>query len=815
MFTTIELAKKIIESLAKWTRKKLERNHKVLKLLKALGLGALEDKFDSIYNHTLVEYAVDANPIELTLLFAAKDVKKAFQQGLCKDDHTELEKALEKELFSNKKLALLTHIYKNAKDLEPEIKSFCDLYEYFTLQVANPLLLRKYNEDKKFQVEMMAEKERKSFDFQAEQYLHRLQDDFQKDFLDKNHYIDLDAEIRIEKKAREVFEKIDKADRIEKLKEKEREKPGEQYDSIVYKPLDTFINQWLADDTRNFLVILGEYGTGKTTFLRHLAHQAAANKIKPGSEKAIVDEKNRLPLFFPLRYFEKNIEPFIVNQFSKEGISDIDFAGFKQRVANGEFVLLLDGFDEMTQKIDADEKSKNFVKIRQLIDSSDKSKIILTARQEYFQSAADIQEVFKHADKKNYQFIHLLPFDDHQIQQYLQTHTDKPGYYWEQIQEIFDLHDLAKRPVLLQLIVDYLPVLIKEKGEKETINASDLYNKCIRDELRRKSGELDFIIPGKYRLDILQKVAVWMFLNDALNFDTGLLERELNLRQYFKTDRAWEFEKYLNEFLTFTFLIREADNRYRISHKSFRDYLTAQAFVKEIKSGKIEHFARNRTTEEINHFILEQNPGKDVLLDLVLTARDLPEERQWQGTNAAAVLLQIDKKILKARDLSRCQLSYVDFRGCDLTGTKFQNANLSNCSFDETVLSAIFQGTNVENSGLYLSFCKLKDIQFLKEFKGLTQLDLSGNQITDISPIRELKNLTDLNISDNQITDISPIRELKNLTELRLYNNKITDISHIRELKNLRTLYLSKNQMDEKQIAGLKEVMPGLEIREL
>jgi len=51
--------------------------------------------------------------------------------------------------------------------------------------VANPLLLRKYNEDKKFQVEMLEEKERKSFDFQAEQYLQRLVHDFQKEFLEK------------------------------------------------------------------------------------------------------------------------------------------------------------------------------------------------------------------------------------------------------------------------------------------------------------------------------------------------------------------------------------------------------------------------------------------------------------------------------------------------------------------------------------------------------------------------------------------------------------------------------------------------------
>lgn len=283
-----------------------------------------------------------------------------------------------------------------------------------------------------------------------------------------------------------------------------------------------------------------------------------------------------------------------------------------------------------------------------------------------------------------------------------------------------------------------------------------------------------------------------MFLNDALNFDTGLLERELNLKQYFKTDRAWEFEKYLNEFLTFTFLIHEADNQYRISHKSFRDYLTAQAFVIEIDTGKINHFARNRTTEEINHFILEQKPGKEALLNLVLTARDLPEERQWQGTNTAAILLKIDNTILKGQDLFNCQLTFVDFTDCDLSGTKFQSANLGNCYFNKMVLSAIFQGTNVENSDLNLHFYGIKDINFLKEFKGLNQLKLGVNQIIDISPIKELKNLIQLDLSHNQITDIS----------------------HIKRLKNLRNLFISVNQMDENQIAELKEVIPDLVINE-
>jgi len=120
MFTKIEIAKKIIKFLIKWSGKKLERNHKVLKLLKILRLGELKDTFDSIYVHALVEYAVDANPLELTLLFATKKVKQTFEKDLYKNQQEEFEKVLEQELHSNKKLELLTHIYKNAADKDRE-----------------------------------------------------------------------------------------------------------------------------------------------------------------------------------------------------------------------------------------------------------------------------------------------------------------------------------------------------------------------------------------------------------------------------------------------------------------------------------------------------------------------------------------------------------------------------------------------------------------------------------------------------------------------------------------------------------------------
>ncbi len=146
------------------------------------------------------------------------------------------------------------------------------------------------------------EREKKSFDYQAELYLNRLKEKFQKEFLNKNYYIDLNGEIRKEIKRKDA--EIDSQREL---------KAGVHYEPVVYEPLDKFIHEWLRDENANFLVILGEYGTGKTTFLRHLAHQLAAYRLEPGTGENAPDDMFRLPLLFPLRDFEKKMEPFIVD----------------------------------------------------------------------------------------------------------------------------------------------------------------------------------------------------------------------------------------------------------------------------------------------------------------------------------------------------------------------------------------------------------------------------------------------------------------------------------------------------------------------
>jgi hypothetical protein len=143
MIEMMAIAKNIVTYMGKFASKKMERNHNVLKLLEAAGIGALKEDFDSIYAHALVEYGVDAKSLDLVKLFAAKEVKNTFKQELYKDEQKVAE-VLDHLFRDKKKMAYLTHVFKSKEDFIPEVQRFGELYDYFTTQSAKPFLRKKY-----------------------------------------------------------------------------------------------------------------------------------------------------------------------------------------------------------------------------------------------------------------------------------------------------------------------------------------------------------------------------------------------------------------------------------------------------------------------------------------------------------------------------------------------------------------------------------------------------------------------------------------------------------------------------------------------
>ena len=443
MINISNLGLKIIEYSVKATWKKFERNHRAVKVLKDFNIIELKDNYTYKYAFTLSEYGMDKQPAELVELFAHNDVFKALKDERYNHKNNVFRLALEARLHTGGYHDLKKK-FKTIESLEPEIQKFLEIYDYYENQSDSPFLLRRFNDAQNILNKILEENIRKSFPYQADQYMihltknfydelykkleldrkenAKLNDYFHKNFKKENLYVDLNGETRIWKKEHPDKEKLTIRHDI---KDKEPKKKKE-YDIIPHEPINNYITDWLNDDSRKFLAILGEYGTGKTTLCGFIAHELAKGRLNSKNKQSITDKKKRMPLLFPLRDLrQEQIKHYIISQVNDTfEIIDIKYNQFLQRLNDGEFILLFDAFDEMAAKTTEKGKRVNFEKIRKLIDHSPNSKVILTSRIEYFQSEEEKQYVLRNEFSE---IIYLKAFNKKQIDKFIQPRTANPA----------------------------------------------------------------------------------------------------------------------------------------------------------------------------------------------------------------------------------------------------------------------------------------------------------------------------------------------------------------------------------------------------
>lgn len=101
---------------------------------------------------------------------------------------------------------------------------------------------------------------------------------------------------------------------------------------------------------------------------------------------------------------------------------------------------------------------------------------------------------------------------------------------------------------------------------------------------------------------------------------------------------------------------------------------------------------------------------------------------------------------------------------------------------------------------LDLSNKNLKDIEFIKDYPNLEELDLSENPFVSIAPLVNLKNLRRLNLEDccniKDLELLGRITSLQNLNMSAIYTNQEINyppLDFIRSLKELEEVNISHN----------------------
>ncbi|MGK7943991.1 MAG: NACHT domain-containing NTPase [Microcystaceae cyanobacterium] len=210
------------------------------------------------------------------------------------------------------------------------------------------------------------------------------------------------------------------------MREQDQENSSEQLSSITkIKGLDAIVKY-------KRLLVLGELGAGKTTFLRYIAELCRSDGIE--KEK----KANIIPLMVVLRDYASrrkkceglSLFNYLANDLARYSISSQEF---ETLFVEGKIILLLDGLDEVTEQISVDISEE----IIDLTKTYPKNKIVVSCRN----AAAPFK-------LESFTEVQISEFDQKQVKEFIEKWFNSYQQLYEGSKERFKV---AKEKLIRQL----------------------------------------------------------------------------------------------------------------------------------------------------------------------------------------------------------------------------------------------------------------------------------------------------------------------------------------------------------------------------
>ncbi|MEO0932843.1 MAG: NACHT domain-containing protein, partial [Cyanobacteria bacterium J06641_2] len=348
--------------------------------------------------------------------------------------------------------------------------------------------------------------------------------------------------------------------------------------------IDGYIDRWLDDPAKEHISVLGEFGTGKTWFALHYAW-VALQRYKDAQHRGV--QLPRLPLVIPLRDYAKavSVESLFSEFFFRQYKIPIPhYDAFIQLNRMGKLLLIFDGFDEMAARINRQEMINNFWELAKVVVPG--AKVILTCRTEHFPEAqegrallnAELQASIANLTGETPQFevLELEKFDDNQISQVLSQQTEPSTV--ELVMGNSQLLDLARRPVLTELILEALPDIAAGKP----VDMSRVYLYAVRRKMERDIKAERTFTSLADKMYFLCELAWEMLSTDRMSLNYRLFPDRIRRLFGSVVQEEKDLDHWNYDMMGQTMLIRNADGDYTPAHRSLLEFFVAYKFSAEL-----------------------------------------------------------------------------------------------------------------------------------------------------------------------------------------------------------------------------------------
>jgi predicted amidohydrolase len=486
--------------------------------------------------------------------------------------------------------------------------------------------------------------------------------------------------------------------------------PDASVDGSDRRPILGALDAWLESNQQTALV-LGEFGTGKSTALAEWAHR----RWDRGEPRILLANLAGVAS-------TRDAEALLLDA---AGVEDLPAhrAALKLLIRTGRVVPCFDGFDEMATRLDASELAG---RLSELLGVARRGgKVIVSSRDNYFPSQGHLETTAQSAlawalgSSAGVQRIVLQPLTDAQVEALVRMiRKGEANEALGRIASIYDLRDLVHRPLLLGMVLATLDDL--QTGEK--VGRADLYEAYLNrwlDQTRRPKDPECFTDEQKKTFAEALAEQLWRSGEPTCAYQE--LQQSVRVRLVEHLPETMPLGAAFLEIQGGAFFVREGEDRYRFAHKSFLEYFLARALVATLEERAFEALDTKAMTQEIAGFvgeILRRRGGSAIgaLQGVIGKARNPPEATAAAAANALRLLLGLSRwaedgkpwipegadlrcvrlvgedlsrvRLIRA-DLERADLSNVDLSYADMTGARLANAKLAGAKLDRALLVGV------------------------------------------------------------------------------------------------------------------------------
>ncbi|MFI7031991.1 TIR domain-containing protein [Microbispora rosea] len=229
----------------------------------------------------------------------------------------------------------------------------------------------------------------------------------------------------------------------------------------------------LAADHGRFVLVLGDFGRGKTFSLREVARRIPA------------ELPHLTPILIELRALDKahSVAGLVAAHLANHGEELIDLKAFNYMLRQGRIVLLFDGFDELVTRVTYERAADHLDTL--LRAAEDKAKILVAGRTQHFKSRSQVMTALgeKVGLLPNRRVLSIEEFTEEQIRAYLVNRYGSRQAADERmalLTGIGDLLGLAHNPRMLSFIADLPAERLRAVAQAgEAISAAGLYQEIL------------------------------------------------------------------------------------------------------------------------------------------------------------------------------------------------------------------------------------------------------------------------------------------------------------------------------------------------